>query len=91
MVPYTLAAGLPLPPPSSLPQPLGEAHFRGKTSTISTTTPSCCWELTRHFFLACGIKERSLHRAVRVDTVEVLLVRRFIGLDLGLDNKSPRD
>ena len=26
--------------------------------------------------------EESLHRVVRVDTVEVLLVRHFIGLDL---------
>ena len=40
--------------------------------------------------LLAGSRRRSLHRAVRVDTTEVLLLRRFDGLDR-VDNTSPRD
>ena len=38
-----------------------------------------------------GSRRRILHQAERVDTVEVLLVRRSIGLDLGSDNTSPHE
>ena len=37
-----------------------------------------------------GSRRRSLHQAVRADTAEVLLLRRFIGL-YRVDNTSPRD
>ena len=77
--PPTLAAPPPPPPP---PQTLGEAlsdlhhthHATVVVLLISRASPPTL----------AGSRTWSLHRAVRVDLSEVLLVRR-------LDNTSPRD
>ena len=90
MAPHTLAAGLPLLPPLSLVHGLAKPcprenlhhqhHHNCRGAEIYLATPS----------LLAGSRRRSLHRAVRVDTAEVLLLRRFIGLDR-VDITSPRD
>ena len=87
--PLALGAAAPPPPPLPLAR-LGEAlsvgdlrhqpHHNHRGAEIYLTTPS----------LLAGSRRRSLHRAVRVDTAEALLLRRFIGLDR-MDNTSPRD
>ena len=57
-----------------------QRHHNRRGAEIYLATPS----------LLAGSRRRSLHRAVRVDTAEALLVGCFIGLDR-VDNTSPRD
>ena len=57
-----------------------QRHHNRHGAEIYLATPS----------LLAGSRRWSLHRAVHVDTAEVLLLRRFIGLDRE-DNTSPRD